>query len=84
MKGFSDRDAYTIRRLAISSMIQATADSKARIADSSKTRRSGELLELKLGDLVEFYRKPMNKDTTGWHGPAEVVNLTSLQDGLCM
>ena len=47
-EGISDRDAYTIRRLAISSMIQATADSKARIADSSKTRRSGELLELKL------------------------------------
>ncbi|CAL1165400.1 unnamed protein product [Cladocopium goreaui] len=29
-EGISDRDAYTIRRLAISSMIQATADSKAR------------------------------------------------------
>eukprot|EP00435_Cladocopium_sp_Y103_P052682 s894_g16.t1 len=81
-EGVSDRDAYAIRRLAISSMIQAKADSKARIADASKTRRSGELLELKLGDLVEFYRKPMNKDTVGWHGPAEVVNLTSLQDGL--
>eukprot|EP00435_Cladocopium_sp_Y103_P067560 s366_g30.t1 len=78
-EGVSDRDAYTIRRLAISSMIQATADSKARIADASKTCRSGELLELKLGDLVKFYRKPMNKDTVGWHGPDEVVNLTSLQ-----
>eukprot|EP00435_Cladocopium_sp_Y103_P051132 s594_g15.t1 len=81
-EGVSDRDAYTIRRLAISSMIQATADTKTRIAEASKTRRSGELLDLKLGDLVEFYRKPMNKDTVGWHGPAEVVNLTSLQDGL--
>ena len=80
--GVSDRDAYAIRRLAISSMIQATADTKARIAEASKTRRSGELLELKLGDLVEFYRKPLTKDASGWHGPAEVVNLTNLQDGL--
>ena len=63
-------------------MIQATADTKARIADASKTRRSGELLELKLGDLVEFFRRPLNKDVSGWHGPAEVVNLTSLQNGL--
>jgi hypothetical protein len=67
--GVSDRDAYAIRRLAISSMIQATADTKARIAEASKTRRSGELLEL-------------TKDASGWHGPAEVVNLTNLQDGL--
>eukprot|EP00435_Cladocopium_sp_Y103_P028975 s3195_g7.t1 len=80
--GVSDRDAYAIRRLAISSMIQATADTKARIAEASKTRRSGEMLELKLGDLVELYRKPVTKDAVGWHGPAEVVNLTSLQDGL--
>ena len=40
------------------------------------------MLELKLGDLVEFYRKPVTKDAVGWHGPAEVVNLTSLKDGL--
>eukprot|EP00435_Cladocopium_sp_Y103_P060618 s677_g22.t1 len=43
---------------------------------------AGELLELKLGDLVEFFRKPFNEDLSGWHGPAEVVNLTSLQDGI--
>lgn len=77
--GVSDKDAYTIRRLAISSMIQATAGTKARIVDASKTRWSGELLELKLGDLVELLQKPLNKDVSGWHGPAEVVNLTGLQ-----
>jgi len=78
----SDRDASRIRHVAISSMIQASASQKAKIANESKTRRSGELLELQLGDLVEFYRKPMAKDSCGWHGPAEVVNLASLKDGM--
>ena len=81
-EGVSDRDATRIRRMAIHSMIQATADQKARIANDTKTRRSGELLELREGDLVEFYRKPITKDASGWHGPAEVVNLSSLQDGV--
>ena len=78
----SDREVVRIRQIAIGSMIQATSDSKARIAYDSKTRRAGELLELKCGDLVDFYRKPVTKDHSGWHGPAEVVNLTSLSDGM--
>ena len=81
-EGITDRDAARIRQLAVNSMLQATADQKTRLADRSKTRRAGELLELRIGDLVDFYRKPMTKDITGWHGPAEVVSLSSLQDGL--
>ena len=57
----SDRDASRIRQIAIGSMIQATAANKTAIAEATKTRRSGELLELQLGDLVEFYRKPVSK-----------------------
>ena len=78
----SDRDAARVRQISISSMIQATADVRTRIANDSRTRRAGELLELKQGDMVEFFRKPMNKDTSGWHGPAEVINITSMQDGI--
>lgn len=66
----------------VSSMIQATADQKARTADSTKTRRAGELLDLHIGDLVDFFRRPVTKDASGWHGPAEVVSLSSVQEGL--
>ena len=81
-EGISDRDAARIRHLAVSSMIQATADQKARIADSTKTRRAGELLDLHIGDLVDFFRRPVTKDASGWHGPAEVVSLSNVQEGL--
>ena len=79
---FSDRESNKVRQIAINSMIQATAEQKTRLAESTKTRRAGELLQLSVGDLIDFHRKPMNKDQSGWHGPAEVANLLSLCDGI--
>ena len=78
----TDREASRLRQIAISTMIQATAEQKARIASQTKTRRAGELLELELNDMVDFYRKPITKDGHGWIGPAQVVNLTSMKDGM--
>ena len=78
----TDREANKVRQIAINSMIQATAEQKTRLAESTKTRRAGELLQLNVGDMVDFYRKPLNKDQSGWHGPAEVANLLSLSDGV--
>ena len=78
-------DAARVRHLALGSMIQATADQKARTADNTKDQKSrttGQLLELQTGDLVDFFRKPISKDSTGWHGPAQIVDLSSLRDGI--
>ena len=76
-----DRDADRLRHLALQSMLQATAEAKARRADQTKTRRSGELLQLEPGDVVEFWRKASTKDIEAWHGPAVVADVTSLRDG---
>ena len=81
-ENITDRESSRLRQIAISTMIQATAEQKAKIASQTKTRRAGELLELDLNDMVDFYRKPMTKDGHGWIGPAEVVNLTSMKDGM--
>ncbi|CAE7496221.1 RE1 [Symbiodinium sp. CCMP2592] len=62
-------------------MMQATAEAKARRAEQTKTRRSGELLQLEPGDVVEFWRKASTKDIEAWHGPAVVADVTSLRDG---
>eukprot|EP00435_Cladocopium_sp_Y103_P048141 s730_g14.t1 len=81
-EALTDRDAARVRHLAIGCMIQSTADQKARTADGTKTRRAGQLLEMRTGDLVEFFRKPVSKDSSGWHGPAQIVDLSSLSDGI--
>ena len=62
-------------------MMQAIAEAKARRAEQTKTRRSGELLQLEPGDVVEFWRKASTKDIEAWHGPAVVADVTSLRDG---
>ena len=76
-----DRDSDRIRHLAIQSMIQATAENKLKRADKSKSRMPGDLLDLRVGDQVEFHRKATTKDVHSWFGPATVVDLTSVIDG---
>ena len=63
-------------------MVQATARAKAQRAENSKTRLSGELLELKPGDLVDFHRPPATKDHSGWMGPAVVADVTPIPQGI--
>ncbi|CAJ1381673.1 unnamed protein product [Effrenium voratum] len=78
----AERDAARIRQIAVSSMIQATAQQKLLIANRAKVRRSAELLELEIGDLVEIFRRPTTKDASGWVGPATVSDLSSLREGI--
>ncbi|CAE7314416.1 RE2, partial [Symbiodinium necroappetens] len=75
------KDADRLRGKALRAILQATAESKAQRAAKSKSRPSGELLELSTGDQVEFFRTPSSKDLSGWAGPATVVDLQQLDQG---
>ena len=77
----SERDCERLRHAAIQSMVQASAQDRLVRASASRTRPAGELLGIEVGDQVEFFRKPSTKDLSGWHGPATVVDTTSLRDG---
>ena len=76
-----DRDCDRVRQLAINTIVQATAENKLRRADRGKSRMPGELLDLKVGDAVEFFRRATTKDAHSWFGPATVTDLTSILDG---
>ena len=76
-----DRDADRLRHLALQSIMQATAEAKARRATATKTRLAGEALRLEPGDVVEFWRKASTKDVESWHGPATITDTTSVKDG---
>ena len=39
-------------------------------------------LDLKIGDEVDFYREQSNKDTSGWFGPAQVIDVSRAQRGV--
>ena len=44
-------------------------------ADRHNTRPAVERQEYKVGDLVDLWYEPLNKDTSGWRGPGKVHSL---------
>ena len=75
------RNAMHIRQLAIQTITEATARERLRIASHTPTRPSAEELEYRVGDSVEYFREPSSRDTSGWRGPATVVDLTRIEHG---
>ena len=39
-------------------------------------------LNLQIGEEVDFYRAPGQKDTPGWSGPAEVIDVSKANRGV--
>ena len=71
------RGHHRLREIAIQTMVDLTARQRLDRALESKTRKPGEALELRSGDQVEFFRRAVSKDESGWRGPATYLD----QDG---
>jgi hypothetical protein len=69
------RGRHRLRELSVQAMVEATALQRMTRAANTKTRQSVEAKQLVVGDQVEFYRKPGQKDTQGWRGPASVLKI---------
>ena len=73
--------AARVRELAIQTITEETARQRLRTALKTPTRPSGEEMEFKVGDRVEYFREPSNKDVSGWRGPATIVDMSRLESG---
>ena len=71
------RNHLRMREVAIQIMVDLTAKQRLDRALASKTRVTGEAKEFKQGDQVEFFRRAVTKDESGWRGPATYLD----QDG---
>ena len=69
--------------IAIETMVQATAQAKTKRALQTRTLLAGQRMDYRAGDLVDFYRHPSNKDTSGWKGPAKVLSNNTPEHGCC-
>ncbi len=54
-------------------MMEGTARARAERALRSKRRAAAELEELKPGEEVGVFRRPANKDLTGWPDPDGLI-----------
>ena len=76
------RHSVRLREVALQQMIEGTAQDRLKRASQSQARVSGEAPLLKPGDHVDIFRQPSQKDQSGWRGPAEIINVNNIEDGL--
>ena len=75
------RRVACLREIAVTSMAEATAPARMARAEHSKSRTDGASLQLEVGDAVDIFRRPVNKDLSGWRGPCIVVSTSNLSQG---
>ena len=63
------------REVALQKMIESTAIVRINRALRSVTTAPGEALDYKIGELVDFWREPTEKDSSGWTGPAKITKV---------
>ena len=76
------RRAHRLKEISDQAMVEGSA--RARLGRSAKARSTpaGQKLNLSVGEEVDFYRDQSNKDTSGWFGPAQVIDVSRLTCGI--
>ena len=80
--GEASKHASRLREISVQQMVEGTARERIQRAQKTQTRVTAEQLELVVGDLVDIYRTPRQKDNVGWRGPAKVVSISSQDQGI--
>eukprot|EP00969_Alexandrium_andersonii_P175923 7778985-Alexandrium_andersonii.AAC.1 len=47
----------------------------------TQTQVPGQARDYKLGELVDFHRAGGSKDTSGWRGPAKIIDASGISRG---
>ena len=66
-----------VREVAAVNIIESLAVARLDRASRSKTRGAIELSQHSVGDLVDIWFEPANKDQKGWRGPAEIRSINA-------
>ena len=73
--------SHRLREIAVQAIAEGTARERMKRALHSQTRPSGAELDFKIGDKVDWWREPVQKDAPGWRGPGSIVDLSRLEHG---
>jgi len=79
------RHVHRLREIAVQAMIDGTAKARLGRAMHTRTLPAGEREGFQVGEEVDTYRAPGKfgqKDISGWHGPATIVDLTRVPRGI--
>ena len=73
---------HRLREISIQAMVEGSARARLGRALNTRSTLSAQKLNLQVGDEVDVYRAPTNKDTSGWEGPAEVIDISRASRGV--
>ena len=75
------RHVHRLREISTQQMVEGSARERAKRALNTRSLPPGQTRQLRPGDAVDFYRQPNNKDSSGWIGPATVIDTTHMDRG---
>ena len=75
------RHTHRLREISVQQIMEGTARERAARALNTRSLPPSKIMELNVGDKVDFFRTPNNKDVSGWQGPATVVDVTTADRG---
>ena len=67
------RHSHRLREVSLQKIIEEIAIARINRALDSSVTPAGEQLDYKIGELVDFWRVPAEKDASGWQGPAKTT-----------
>ena len=73
---------HRLREISIQAMVEGSARARLGRALNTRTTLSAQRLNLQVGEEVDVYRAPSNKDSFGWEGPAEVIDVSRVMRGV--
>jgi len=73
---------HKLREIAVAAMVEGSAQERLKAALHGKFTVANAILDLRVGDTVDFYRPPSTKDVSGWFGPATVVDVSLISHGV--
>ena len=76
------RHTHRLREIAVQQMVEGTARARLGRALNTKTLPAAQAENYQVGEEVDFYRPPHNKDIPGWTGPAVITDLTRTDRGV--
>ena len=76
------RHTHRLRVISIQAMVEGSARARLGRAMNTRTTIAAQRLILRVDEEVDFFRAPTSKDTSGWLGPAEVVDVSRTTRGV--
>ena len=78
----ASKHSFRLRELAVQAIAEGTARERMKRALHSQAKPSAlSDLDYRVGEVVDYWREPVNKDVSGWRGPATITDLTRLEHG---